>query len=161
MKLNDAAWGVLVLLLGIGIFVAIRNFPTIPGQQYGPALFPGVIAAGLLICGVALVYRQLAGRDRAHARAPWLAWDAWTRSPRHVVAFAVVVGVNLLYVAFVDRLGFVITGIIYLAALFAVFRVRARWIVPLAVIVTLVIHYAFYKLLRVPLPWGLLQGIAW
>jgi putative tricarboxylic transport membrane protein len=25
----------------------------------------------------------------------------------------------------------------------------------------LVIHYAFYKLLRVPLPWGVLQGIAW
>jgi hypothetical protein len=24
-----------------------------------------------------------------------------------------------------------------------------------------VIHYAFYKLLRVPLPWGLLQNLAW
>ena len=27
--------------------------------------------------------------------------------------------------------------------------------------VTLIIHYVFYKLLRVPLPWGLLQGVAW
>jgi putative tricarboxylic transport membrane protein len=34
-------------------------------------------------------------------------------------------------------------------------------VVPLAVVVTLIIHYAFYKLLRVPLPWGLLQGVAW
>ena len=33
--------------------------------------------------------------------------------------------------------------------------------VPLALAVTLVIHYAFYKLLKVPLPWGVLQGIAW
>jgi hypothetical protein len=24
-----------------------------------------------------------------------------------------------------------------------------------------VIHYAFYTLLRVPLPWGVLEGIAW
>ena len=29
-----------------------------------------------------------------------------------------------------------------------------------AVIATLVIWYAFYKLLRVPLPWGVLTGFA-
>jgi putative tricarboxylic transport membrane protein len=42
-----------------------------------------------------------------------------------------------------------------------VFGVRVRWIVPLAVVVTLVIHYAFYKLLHVPLPWGVLERFAW
>ncbi len=61
----------------------------------------------------------------------------------------------------VDRLGFIPTGIVYLAVLFAVFGVRAVWIVPLAVVLTLVIHTAFYKLLKVPLPWGLLQGFIW
>jgi putative tricarboxylic transport membrane protein len=158
--LHDAVWGALVLLLGIAILVAIRNFPTIPGQQYGPALFPGVIAVGLMICGAVLCYRSLASRA-PHAPLRFIAFDPWVRSPRHVVAFAVVISVNVLYVAFVERIGFVLTGIAYLSALFAVFRVRARWIVPLAVIVTLVIHYAFYKLLRVPLPWGWLEGIAW
>ncbi len=49
----------------------------------------------------------------------------------------------------------------YLATLFGVFGVRSRWIVPLAIVVTLVIHYAFYKLLRVPLPWGILERFAW
>jgi len=160
VKLHDALWGVLVLLLGIAILVAIRNFPTIPGQQYGPALFPGVIAVGLMVCGALLVLRQL--RSPAHgAPARWIAFDAWVRSRRQVVAFAVVIGVNVLYIAFVDRVGFVITGIAYLSASFAVFRVRTRWVVPLAVIVTLAIHYAFYKLLRVPLPWGWLEPVAW
>jgi putative tricarboxylic transport membrane protein len=28
-------------------------------------------------------------------------------------------------------------------------------------LMTLLIHYAFYKLLRVPLPWGVLQPFAW
>ena len=50
---------------------------------------------------------------------------------------------------------------LYLSTLFAVFRVRARWVVPLAIVVTLIIHYAFYKLLRVPLPWGVLERFAW
>jgi putative tricarboxylic transport membrane protein len=160
VKLNDAVWGALVLLLGIAILVAIRNFPTIPGQQYGPALFPGVVAVAFIVCGAALVYKHVAAAS-AQPRARWVTWDDWVHSPRHVVAFAVVVAVNVLYIALVDRLGFVLTAIAYLSALFAVFRVRARWVVPLAVVVTLIIHYAFYKLLRVPLPWGLLQGVAW
>ena len=30
-----------------------------------------------------------------------------------------------------------------------------------AVVATVVVHFAFYKLLRVPLPWGILTPIAW
>jgi putative tricarboxylic transport membrane protein len=161
MKLNDSVWGMLAILLGAAILFRIRNFPTIPGQDYGPALFPGVIATGLLVCGVGLIMKGIAARrDRGDAAA-WVAWDGWTRSRRHVLAFVVVVGVNALYILLADRLGFIVTGVLYLGALFAVFRVRARWIVPLAVAVTLVIHYAFYKLLHVPLPWGVLERFAW
>ena len=161
MKLNDAVWGGLVVLLGIAILVAIRNFPTIPGQQYGPALFPGVIAVALLVCGAALVYKGTSARSPHGAPRRFVAWDDWVRAPRYVRAFAVVIGVNVLYIAFVESLGFVIASVLYLGATFAVFRVRARLVVPLAIVVTLIIHYVFYKLLRVPLPWGLLQGVAW
>jgi putative tricarboxylic transport membrane protein len=76
-------------------------------------------------------------------------------------ALALVIGVNIFYILLVDALGFIPTGVIYLAALFAAFGVRTRWILPLALIITLVIHYSFYKLLRVPLPWGLLERFAW
>jgi putative tricarboxylic transport membrane protein len=159
MRLNDAVWGALVLLLSAAIFFAIRNFPTIPGQAYGPALFPGVVASGLLVCGVGLVYKGLAARRTE--RVAWLAWDPWIHSRRHAIAFLVVVGINVLYIALVERLGFVVMGVVYLAALFTVFRVRGRFVLPLAVAVTLVIHYAFYKLLHVPLPWGILERVAW
>jgi len=77
------------------------------------------------------------------------------------VAFLATIGVNVLYIFAVDRLGFLITGTIYLTVLFVVFGVGRKWVLPIAVIATLVIHYAFYKLLRVPLPWGLLQGMAY
>ena len=87
--------------------------------------------------------------------------DEWVRSPRHLLAFVLVLAVNVFYIVAVDALGFIPVGVIYLSTLFFVFRVRSSWIVPLALAVTLVIHYAFYKLLKVPLPWGLLKGIAW
>jgi putative tricarboxylic transport membrane protein len=161
MKLNDSVWGALIILLGAAILFHIRTFPTIPGQDYGPALFPGVIAVGLLVCGAGLVRKGLAARRHRGADSTWVAWDAWTRSRRHAIAFGVVIGVNVLYVALVDRLGFVVTGVLYLSAMFTVFGVRPRWVIPLAVAVTLVIHYAFYKLLHVPLPWGVLERFEW
>jgi len=73
----------------------------------------------------------------------------------------VLVAVNLLYLFAVDRLGFVVTGSVYLAALMLVLGVPPRRALPLAIVLTLAVHAAFYKLLRVPLPWGVLQPIAW
>lgn len=160
MRLNDAVWGALLLLLSATILFHIRNFPTIPGQNVGPALFPGVIATALGVCALLLIARGIAIK-RGGEGARWVAFDGWLGSPRHVLAFVLVIGVNVFYILLVDRLGFILTGVIYLAALFAVFGVRVRAIAPIAIVVTLGIHYSFYKLLKVPLPWGLLQGIAW
>jgi putative tricarboxylic transport membrane protein len=161
MRINDAVWGALFLLLGVAVLVHVQSFPTIPGQKVGPALFPGAIAVGLSVCALLLIVQGLAARGPDGERAPWLGAEAWMRSPRHLLAFSVVIGVNVFYVLLVDRLGFIPTGVIYLALLFAVFGVRLRTNLALALLVTLGIHYSFYKLLRVPLPWGILQQWAW
>jgi putative tricarboxylic transport membrane protein len=160
MKINDAIWGALLLLLSVAILIHIQNFPNIPGQNVGPSLFPGFIAVGLATCAIALIATGVAARRRGEP-APWAGTEPWMRSPRHILALALVIGVNVFYILLVEVLGFIPTGVIYLAALFAAFGVRTRWILPLALIITLVIHYSFYKLLRVPLPWGLLERLAW
>ena len=161
MKLNDAVWGALLIFFSAAVLVHIQGFPTIPGQKVGPALFPGALAVGLAVCAVLLILKGLASRARGGERARWVEFDGWTRSRRLVVAFFAVIGVNAFYILAVDRLGFILTGIVYLATLFTVFGVARKSIVPLALVVTVVIHYAFYKMLKVPLPWGVLQGIAW
>jgi len=161
VKLNDAVWGALLIALAGAVLIHVQRFGTIPGQQYGPAIFPGLVAVGLAICGVLLIGSGLATRARDVAAARWIAFAPWVRSHRHLVAFALAIGVNVFYILAVDKLGFIPTGIVYVAVLFAAFGVRPLWIAPLAVVVTLVIHTAFYKLLKVPLPWGLLQGFIW
>jgi putative tricarboxylic transport membrane protein len=161
MKLNDAIWGALLLLFGVVVLVHVQSFPKIPGQQVGPALFPGLLAVGLGVCAIILIFKGLAARRNAGERSEWIALDDWTRQPHYQLAFALTVGVNIFYIVAVDALGFILTGIIYLCVLFRVYGVNRKWIIPIAVLVTLGIHYAFYKLLKVPLPWGLLQGIAW
>jgi putative tricarboxylic transport membrane protein len=45
--------------------------------------------------------------------------------------------------------------------MFIALGVRWKWLLPLSIIVTLVVHTIFYKALRVPLPWGILSPIQW
>ncbi len=161
MKVNDAVWGALLALLGAAILWHVQGFPRIPGQNVGPALFPGMLGAALLVCGAILIVSGLKARHAPGATAPWAIAPAWLRSPRHVLALLVLVASNLFYLLAVDPLGFLLTAFVYLAALMGVLRVRLALVLPVSLVMALAIHYAFYKLLRVPLPWGVLQGIAW
>lgn len=160
MKFNDAIWGAALVVFAGLLFVHAQGFPSIPGQSVGPGALPKVLAFGLAACGAILFMRGLRARNSA-AGGRWVELPDWFASPPQLLGFAVLVGVNLLYVLGVERIGFVITGWIYLAALMLVLRVRPWFAILVALVMTLLIHYCFYKLLRVPLPWGVLQAIAW
>ena len=88
-----------------------------------------------------------------------IAVGAWLTSPRHVRNFALTVGALLFYIFAADKLGFLICGSLILLTLFSTLRVRLRLALPLALVVTIGIHLVFYKLLRVPLPWGMLPPL--
>jgi putative tricarboxylic transport membrane protein len=155
MRINDAVVGACLIALAIAILVHIQAYPLIPGQKYGPALFPGVIAVGLIGCGLLLVRRGLrAGR-------PLVAFAGWMRSPALVTNFLAICAVLVFYIVAVAPLGFIPTATLALLALFLKLRVRVLPAVVVAVAATLLIHTLFYKLLRVPLPWGVLEPVLW
>ena len=152
MKLNDALLGFVFLALSIAVLVAIQSYPKIPGQSIGPGAFPGLIAVLLGGCSVALIWRGW----RARREAPWVVMGAWLASPRHLRNFLVAIGGLAFYVLAADKLGFLICGAFILLALFLSLRVRPPLALALALVLPIVIHLIFYKLLRVPLPWGVL-----
>ena len=125
-----------------------------PGQKFGPAWFPGLIAGGLAICGALLI----ASGMRQHA--PWAAAPEWVRSPRARAGITALLAGLVAYILVVDRLGVHITGILLLALWLRLLGASWRVTVPVAIVGTLVIHLSFYKVLRVPLPWGVLEGWA-
>ncbi len=122
-----------------------------PGQKFGPAWFPGLIAVGLAVCGALLIAVGL------RQPAPWIAAPEWIRSPRARAGIAALIGGLVLYVLAADALGFHLTGVLLLALWLRVLGASWRVTVPVAIIATLVIHLSFYKLLRIPLPWGVLE----
>jgi len=156
MKINDAIFGVFFVLLGLVVLVHVQGFARIPGQQVGPGLFPGMIASGMVVCGLILMVQGY----RRRATEPWGETAAWMRSGRHLATFtAVVVGVAA-YVLLAERVGFLIVAPILMMIWLTVLGVRRAPAAVVAIVATLLIWYAFYKLLRVPLPWGLLKGWA-
>ena len=157
MKIHDTLFGLFFLALGALVLFAVRGFPNIPGQPVGPALFPGLIAIGLCVTGILLVIKGL----RHRASAAWFEWEDWVHSPRHVLALFVLLGCVVFYIAFANALGLFATSFIMLVALFKALRVNWRRTLIVAVIATVLVHFAFYKLLRVPLPWGVLTPWAW
>lgn len=157
MKLNDVLVGALLLALAAAILLHVRTFPNIPGQDIGPAAFPGLLATLLGGCAAALLARGW----RVRGAGPWVARAPWTRSAPQLARVALTLGSLAFCAAFLERLGFIPCGLVLLGALFASLGVRLAIALPLALGITLVVHTLFYKLLRVPLPWGVLERIAW
>jgi putative tricarboxylic transport membrane protein len=125
-----------------------------PGQKFGPAWFPGVIAAGLGLCGVGLVFSGLRERGK------WLAFADWIQRARPRAAVAAVIAGLLFYVFAADALGFYLTALLILLVWMRVLGASWRLALPVAAIATIVIHLSFYKALRIPLPWGVLEPFA-
>jgi putative tricarboxylic transport membrane protein len=129
-----------------------------PGQKFGPAWFPGLIAGGLGLCGMLLIGTGL--RAARHRSAPWAEIPPWLHSARARWGVAALLGGLLFYVLAASALGFHLTSLILLVLWMRVLGASWRVTLPVALVAMLVIHYSFYKLLRVPLPWGVLEAFA-
>ena len=155
MRVHDSLIGGVLLVLALAVLWHVQGFPPAPGQDFGPAVFPRLIAGGLAIASAALAWQGL------RSGQPLVALAEGLRSPRHLLAFAIVVASMVFYILLADRLGFIVCSLVVLVALQWACGVRIGMAVLVAVVATLAIHTAFYKLLKVPLPWGVLQPVAW
>jgi putative tricarboxylic transport membrane protein len=152
MKLNDAIVGLVLLALAIAVWVAVQDFPNIPGQNVGPALFPTLVAAGLAGSGLVLIAGGLISRAEG-----WIGFASWTRSPRLVSKALLVVVALVFYVVAAPTLGFFLSGTLILVALFTALGIRPLTGMAVAVLSTWIIQEVFVGLLRVPLPPGLFE----
>lgn len=176
MKLPDWLLGAVLLVLSLAVLWHVQSFPAIPGQEYGAALFPGLAAAGLGLASLVLLLSSLRRRGRQlPVRADPLGEieqaveneiareedEAGPMTPRRWLALALSVGSIVFYILAAEPLGFILTGILILSVMMWAYGAKPALIVPVAIVATLLVHTGFYKLLRVPLPWGVLQPIAW
>jgi putative tricarboxylic transport membrane protein len=153
MRLNDALLGAILIGFAGWVWWMTGFFPAFPGQDYGPNLFPRILAAGIGACGLLLVIRGL----RSGGRLVTLA--AWTRDPARLLSVLMLPAAVIAYMLLADRLGFMLTAFLLLTPLFLWFRARPVVALPVAAGVSFVVHWFFAGMMRVPLPRGVVEGL--
>ncbi|CAM5221969.1 hypothetical protein CDEF62S_04537 [Castellaniella defragrans] len=155
MKVSDVLTGILLAVFGVAVMLYSQTFPSIPGQDFGPRAFPSLIGAGFVLCALFLIRNGL----KAQPRAAWFQLSAELRSFHSAFRFVLVPVVIVLYILFSDSFGFIPFSILFLLVLFLAFGVRPITAAVVAVLGGLIIFYAFYSLLHVPLSWGVLEPL--
>jgi putative tricarboxylic transport membrane protein len=145
----DRWLGLALALLAAAVLWSSRAFPNVPGQKVGAGFLPMLVGAGLLICALVLVARSFRASAYAGGDKP--------REAEHVGAPLAVIASIVIYIVAADRLGFLLVAPVCLVLVFRALGVGWRAALPWALCGTLLVHLAFYKLLRVPLPWGVFR----
>ena len=147
MRLHDKLLGLLVAGLGALLCALTLHFPALPGQKVGPSLFPRLIGAGLLLCGLVIAWQA------RHRPGPWAVVSDNLRG-RGAAGFAVMLGAVLLYLLTAERLGFLPAATVVVALVAQWLGVRAWRAWALGAASALVMQWFFGSLMRVPLPRG-------
>jgi putative tricarboxylic transport membrane protein len=149
VRRTDAWVGLVLAVLAAAVLWNARAFPDVPGQKLGAAFLPMLVGAGLMLCGIGLILRSLHGRAYA-------GHEAAAAGSEHFGSSLVLVGTVLAYLFLSERIGFLIIAPLCLMAGFLAFRIGWQRALLWAIGGTALVHVAFYKLLRVPLPWGVI-----
>ena len=158
MRLPDQVTG--LFLVGLGTAAAYGGWllPPVPGQPVGPNVFPLVIGSGLALCGLAITFGIGRTFEEEEEIIPLEAGQAQPPTGKLYGLRALLPPALLLfYVTAADRLGFIVTAALIVFVTSSALGARWKLSLPLAVLAPIAIHLIFSKLLRVPLPAGLLS----
>lgn len=155
MRVTDFTLALLLLALAAALAIGAASFPPMPGQAFGPRLFPNLIAGGLAICAGLLVVRAA----KAKGLRLGVVTPEWWNEPGRRGNLAILLGSIVAYTLLVEPLGFLVTTFALLVLLMK--RLGAAWRATLLASLTgtAVTYVMFAWWLRVPLPPGLLNGV--
>ncbi len=145
--------------LGLAIAWKSSTFPVLAGMPYGPGLFPTIAAFGLSLCGVLILISSLVSKCSVPAiEKPT---EENSRGCPPLLNGLGVIAAVIFYATLLEPAGFHLVSFLTLFFLFML--LQGKWIfsVILAAGVTTGVHLIFYSFLHVPLPWGILEPLAW
>jgi putative tricarboxylic transport membrane protein len=149
LKYSDISVGVVLILLGIHIFFISGRFEVLNKVTFGgPEFFPRFVVTLMMICCTVLIVNAIRGKSlnkRQRARPQDLLWVLYT--------FVLTLG----YVLMIRHIGFFVGTVVYLIFFLIMVRERRPSVVSAtAVLVPLAIYLVFVRIMKIPLPEGLL-----
>ncbi|MAZ82995.1 MAG: hypothetical protein CME90_05210 [Hoeflea sp.] len=150
MQINDRIIGLLAILGGIGIYAGTFGFRSIPGQQYGSAFFPRVLAIVLVIAGVLMLFTAVRGK--------LVTIGEMLKGSSGLKVLAVLVSV-VVWVYLSPLVGFIATTAFLIAALAIVAGGSPLPSIATGIGMSIILFFVFGQLLRVPLPLSAIERL--
>ena len=158
MKVSDFTLALVLLALAMAMAVGALSFPPMPGQAFGPKLFPNIVAAGFALCALVLIMRAV----KAKSLVISVVRPEWWNEPGRRGNLLILLGSIVAYTLLIDRVSFLLATFALLALLMRRLGATVRATVFASFLGTAVTYIMFAYWLRVPLPngtWGLLSGM--
>jgi putative tricarboxylic transport membrane protein len=159
MRLSDRTTGLFLVALGAASAYGGSLLPPVPGQQVGPNVFPMVVGIGLVLCGAMIAFGI--GHSFEVEPASEAAEGSTLDTPddgvhRHGLRVLLPPALLLFYALASEPLGFIPTAAIIAFVAAWALGASVRLAAGVAIFAPVAVHLVFAKLLRVPLPPGLL-----
>lgn len=147
--------GIFSVILGLVYLAGTYNIPlNDAGDSVGPRSFPFLIAALVLICGVALIINDLRSKDRKP-----FSWGFASESGVWLRIIATMV-VGIIYGLVLDWLGYLIATFFFMIIVTTLINVgRHKQNLIVSVLFSIISFISFALILKLSLPRGLLGGI--
>ncbi len=152
---KDTTVGIFSVLLGVGYLVSTFRIPVLEaGDEIGPRVFPFMISAVVICCGLALILKELSSRNRnpfswgfASERGIWL-------------RILLTIAGGILYGLVLDWLGYVIATFFFMIFIASIINTgRHLQNAVLAAAFSIITFVAFALALKLSLPRGILAGV--
>ncbi|MFK7966695.1 MAG: tripartite tricarboxylate transporter TctB family protein [Burkholderiaceae bacterium] len=154
MKIHDRLIGGLSVAGGVALIVAASQLRAMPGQLFGSAFFPTVLGVACCIVGLLLMLKRQQAADLDPQ--PWLSLPDWFLDRRAIRAGAFCVAA-VAFILFAESIGFMLSAFVLLLALMLMMGAGVTMATASSIGATVVLHLVFVVLLRVPLPFGVIE----
>ena len=154
--------GLIFLAIGIWALVKTYSFQGIKNAYVQPALFPQIMAIGLIIFAAAVclisVYKLMTMNEDDDWASP--APSINILKNKGIQGAAIVMALCVLYVALFNTLGYVVcSAIIAIVIMYLIGKRNPTVMLLVGILVPLCMWAIFYKILSVNIPMGVLQPL--
>lgn len=151
MRLPDFWTGLTFAVFGLSIAIIAHGFP-VPAGAASPRLFPTIIGGGMIVLGGAIAIRGL--RTATEFQAP-----AWCRAPRQMALMAYLPLAIVAFALAVPLFGTVAVAVPIVVIHCLIYGMKPLNAVVLGVVAGTAVPLIFGRLLGIPLPYGVIEGL--
>ena len=155
-KINNVISGLVSISFGFFLISLAVKLPSVKHINFGPGFFPLIVGYGFVIAGIFLLMSSTMWTEKT---------DFWklSRNTIQVNVYKVlqtlpVFFAMVFYIWFAEAWGFLPVMMILLTGLMYWFGNSLKRSIAVSFCATLILHSFFYQLMKVSLPWGVLES---